>query len=387
MNLSIRSESRHHIAVFLLIVALVLSLLNLLAVTILAASNHKGIGALAAAVGGKYVTFVQSGQTPPSDATCRATGGLPCYSPQEMRNAYGLTGLINDGFTGAGQSIVIIDSFGSPTIASDLKTFDAGYGLPDPPSLKVLSPLGTVPFDPNNADMVIWAFETTLDVEWAHAIAPGANIVLLTSPISETEGVQGMPEFLFLEKYALDHHLGKIISQSWGATENTLFTPAGVQVFDNFEKFYQRARHEHVTVFASPGDSGSANVELNGTTFYPFPTVIYPASSPQVTAVGGTSLLAETNGKYRSETVWNDGPGAAGGGGVSQFFEEPDYQEDTLPKSDQVLLNGHRGIPDIAYNADPRTSILVFVSFIPRSGYYRMGGTSEGSPQWAGITQ
>jgi len=303
-----------------------------------------------------------------------------------MRRAYGLTDLVNDGFTGKGQSIVIIDSFGSPSIADDLQVFDAGYGLPDPPLFKVLSPLGTVPFDPNNSDMVNWAFETTLDVEWAHAIAPGANIVLLTSPVSETEGVQGMPQFLFLEKYALDHHLGKIISQSWGATENTLFTAAGREVFEDFNAFYRRAASEHVTVFASCGDSGSANLKQNLTTFYPFPTVIFPASSPWVTAVGGTSLFASTNGKYQSETVWNEGAADAGGGGISQVFKEPDYQQNNLPASDQALLGGRRGIPDISYNGDPATSILVYLSFLHGAvGYFRIGGTSEGSPQWAGI--
>ncbi len=384
MNLSIRYESWHRITVFLIITSLILSVLAIAAV---AASSHKSSGSLAFSLEGKHFEFVQGGQRPPSDATCRATGPrLPCYSPQEIRRAYGLTDLINDGFTGAGQSIVIIDSFGSPTIANDLRVFDAGYGLPDPPSFRVLAPLGTVPFNPSNSDMVGWAVETTLDVEWAHAIAPGANIVLLTSPVSETEGVQGMPQFLALEKFALDHRLGKIISQSWGATENTLFDRAGEQVFDNFERFYQRAAGEHVTVFASSGDSGSANVELNGTTFYPFPTVIFPASSPWVTAVGGTSLFADTAGNYQSETVWNGGPADAGGGGISQVFQEPDYQEANLPASTNEMLNDHRGIPDIAYNGDPATSILIYASFPPvRVGFHRIGGTSEGSPQWAGI--
>jgi subtilase family serine protease len=321
----------------------------------------------------------------PTDSYCRANFGFPCYSPQQMQTAYGLSSLLNAGYTGAGETIIIVVSFGSPTILQDLQTFDADYGLPDPPSFTVLAPLGTVPFDPSNNDQVGWASETTLDVEWAHAMAPGANIVLLTSPVSETEGVQGMPEFLLLEQYALDHHLGKIISQSWGATENTLFTPAGQQVFEDFERFYQDAAHQNVTVLASTGDSGSANAEINGTT-YPFSTVIFPASSPLVTAVGGTSLIADTNGKYQSETVWNNGFGA-GGGGVSQQFSEPLYQK-LLLNSAQKSLRNHRGIPDVAYNADPYTPILIYVGFFPNpidNGYYFIGGTSEGSPQWAGI--
>jgi subtilase family serine protease len=236
---------------------------------------------------------------------------------------------------------------------------------------------------------VNWAFETTLDVQWAHAIAPGAAIVVLTSPVAETEGVQGMPEFLALERYALDHHLGKIISQSWGATENTLFDTAGRKVLADFSAFYERAQREHVTVFASAGDSGSSNVELDGVTVYPFPTVGFPASSPLVTAVGGTSLYADTSGTYQSETVWDEVAlgGGAGGGGISQVFHEPEYQKETLSNRVQDHLDHMRGLPDISYNADPYTPILVYVGFLgsANAGYYFIGGTSEGSPQWAGI--
>jgi subtilase family serine protease len=301
-----------------------------------------------------------------------------------MRNAYDLTPVLNAGYDGTGETIVIIDSFGSPTALADLKQFDADYGLPDPPSFEVLSPLGTVPFDPNNNDQAGWAAETSLDVQWAHAMAPAAGIVLMTSPVSETQGVQGMPEFLKLEEYALDHHLGTIISQSWGTTENTLFTHDGRKVLADFENFYQRAASEGVTVLASAGDSGTANPDVNGK-IYPFPTVGYPASSPWVTAVGGTSLYADTNGNYQSETAWNDGPGSATGGGISQYFNEPPYQR-LLPPADQRLLNGHRAIPDIAYNADPNTSVPVYLGFTPgQAGYSLFGGTSEGSPQWAGL--
>jgi subtilase family serine protease len=328
----------------------------------------------------KGLKFALASQQAPPDGFCRINFGSPCYSPQEIQKAYDLTSTLAAGYTGSGQTIIIIDSFGSPTIAQDLQAFDAAYGLPDPPSFTVLSPLGTVPFDPTNSDQVGWGFETSLDVEWSHAMAPGANIVLLTSPVSETEGVQGMPEFLALEKYALDHKLGKIISQSWAATENTLFTPAGQQVFADFEAFYQRAMEENVTVFASSGDFGSSNPDVNGN-FYPFPTVNYPASSPRVTAVGGTSLYADTAGNYLYEIAW-----FAGGGGVSQQFAEPSYQF-SLPPSVQQILGQHRGLPDVAYNADGSTTILVYTSFLPapNQGFFGIGGTSEGSPQWAGI--
>lgn len=331
---------------------------------------------------GKRLTVAQSAQQPPTDAQCRQQFGVPCYSPQEMRRAYGADKLINQGNIGAGQSIVIIDSFGSPTIAQDLKTFDAGYGLPDPPSLKIYAPLGKKPFNPNDSTMVSWAVETTLDVEWAHAMAPGANIVLMTSPVAETQGIQGMPQFLFLEQYALDHQLGKIISQSWATTENTLFSSnGGKQVLISFNNFYRQAAADGVTVFGSTGDSGVANPKVNGQ-IYPFPTVNFPASSPYVTAVGGTSLTASTQGKYQSENGWS-----GSGGGVSQYFKEPDWQHDNLNSSDQAILNGYRGLPDVSYNADPSTAILIYLSFLGSSsaGYYFLGGTSEGSPQWAGL--
>ena len=354
-------------------------------VTVPAQAGHPGqatLDVLSRVTKVKGLTLVAA--QAPTDALCRAALGIPCYSPQEIQNAYGLTSILAAGYTGAGQTIIIIDSFGSPTITQDLQTFDADYGLPDPPSFTVLAPLGTVPFDPTNSDQVGWAFETTLDVEWAHAMAPNANIILLTSPVSQTEGMQGMAEFLFLERYALKSQLGKIISQSWGATENTLLTPAGRQVFEDFERFYEDAAQQNVTVLASAGDSGSANLEPNGTTYYPFPTVIFPASSPLVTAVGGTSLYADTNGKYQSETVWNNSSGA-GGGGVSQYFLQPLYQR-LLLNSVQKELGNHRGIPDVAYNADPNTAILVYAGFLPgAAAYYFIGGTSEGSPQWAGI--
>jgi subtilase family serine protease len=329
----------------------------------------------------QYATSAQA----PTDALCREYVGVPCYSPQEMQRAYGLTPILKAGYTGVGQTIIIVDSFGSPTIAQDLQAFDAAYGLPDPPSFTVQAPLGTVPFDPTNSTQVGWAFETTLDVEWAHAMAPSANIVLLTSPVAETEGVQGLPEFLALEKYALKQKLGKIISQSWLATENSLFDPAGQQVIADFEEFYQEAVNEHVTLLAAAGDSGTANPDVNGN-IYPFPTVGFPASSPFVTAVGGTSLYADTSGKYLFEIGWNDSNGAAGGGGVSQQFAEPVYQY-CLPASIQQTLNNYRGIPDIAYNADGNTPILVYLSFLgaENAGFYFIGGTSEGSPQWAGF--
>ena len=326
--------------------------------------------------------LVQAGAKPPTDAQCRAATREPCYSPQEIRRAYGVDQLLARGDQGRGQTIVIVDSYGSPTITKDLATFDAGYGLPAPPSFRILAPLGTVPYNPAKyPDQPSWAAETTLDVEWAHAMAPRASIVLMTSPVDETEGVQGLPQFNALENFALNHHLGQVISQSWAATENSLFTKAGKRVFRSFEATYARAARMGVTVLSSTGDTGTANTGVNGKIF-PFPTVNFPASSPLVTAVGGTSLTADTHGNYQSETAWNSDGGATGGG-ISQFFREPFYQR-FLPASAQKLLGNHRGLPDVSWNADPSTPILIYLSFL-KPGFYAIGGTSEGSPSWAGL--
>jgi subtilase family serine protease len=341
----------------------------------------------------------EQGAQPPTNALCESFG-FECLGPADIRAAYGLNPLIDAGFTGAGETIVIIDAYGSPTIAADLHQFDVDYGIPDPPSFKVLAPLGTVPFDPTQPDQVGWAYEVTLDVEWAHAVAPGASIVLLTSPVDETQGVQGLPEFLRLEQYALEHHLGKIFSQSWAATENTLFRsaagPEGPALIAAFNRFYEIAAAEGVTVLASAGDTGSQNAATYSaalgapTSFYTSPTVNFPASSPWVTSVGGTALYLDANDEYLYETVWNDDSQGfgAGGGGVSELFDEPFYQAFTLPPQTQRQLRGHRGIPDVAYNADDFNSpILIYLSFLGEvnAGYYFIGGTSEGSPQWAGI--
>ncbi|MGC1458056.1 MAG: S53 family peptidase [Steroidobacteraceae bacterium] len=345
----------------------------------------------------------QKGEQLPSNAYCVANYGFQCLGPSDIRTAYGLNPLLNAGYNGAGETIVLIESYGSPTLAADLQQFDADFAIPDPPSLIVLAPLGTATVDMTQPDQQGWAFETSLDVEWAHAIAPGAAIIVLTSPVDETEGVQGLPEFLALEEYALDHHLGHIISQSWAATENTLFPKAaglrGPLVIAGFSAFYERARLERITIFASTGDDGSENAATYDSTlgvptsFYTFPTVNFPASSPLVTAVGGTTLNLNAASQYQSETVWNDNSigAGAGGGGVSQVFPIPDYQLG-LPFRARSILGGHRGIPDVSYNADDANSaIFVYTSFLgavygPGAvGYYLIGGTSEGSPQWAGI--
>ena len=158
--------------------------------------------------------------TPLTTSQCLAQIGIHCYTPLQYRVAYDLNPLYAKGITGAGRTIVLVDSFGSPTIANDLHVFDAQFGLPDP-VLQIVQFGDIPPFDPNDSTMVGWAQETTLDVEYAHAIAPGAKIVLAETAVAETEGVTGFPEMMNAEKSLIDQGIGDVISQSFGATENT----------------------------------------------------------------------------------------------------------------------------------------------------------------------
>src|SRR5712691_4154768 len=237
-----------------------------------------------------------------------------CQTPRSMRVASGVESLMQRGFTGKGQTVVDIVSFGSPTLQQDMDVFDRQFYLP-PVTIKVFAPLGSVPFDPANKDMNGWAAETELDVQIIHAIAPGANIVVLTSPVSETEGTMGLPEFLKLEKYALANHLGTILSQSWGASEVTLKDSAGQQEIQTWDTFYKQATTQQgITFFGSSGDNGSTDfTDLKATILSKQPTTSFPTDDPWVTSVGGTSL-SRTGISSFQETAWNNQIGATGGG-------------------------------------------------------------------------
>src|SRR6266702_1115058 len=181
----------------------------------------------------KPTPAVQSTPTSSAIAVCPAELGTDCRTPYDMRVAYSVQSLLDRGFTGKGQTIVDIVSYGSPTLQQDMDVFDKQFGLP-PITIQVVSPLGTVPYDPNKKDMTGWAGETELDVQIIHAIAPDAHIVVMTSPVDETEGTIGLPEFLKLEQYAVAHHLGQIFSQSYVASETTLADSAGRQLVHRY---------------------------------------------------------------------------------------------------------------------------------------------------------
>ncbi len=298
---------------------------------------------------------------------------INCQSPRSMRIAYGVESLMQRGFTGKGQTVVDIVSFGSPTLQADMDVFDRNFNLP-PITIKVLAPFGAIPFDPANNDMNGWAAETELDVQVIHAIAPDANIVVLTSPVSETEGTIGLPEFLKLEQYAVNNHLGTIISQSWGASEVTLKDSAGQQEIQKWDAFYKQATTQQgITFFGSSGDNGSTDfADLKATILSKQPTTSFPTDDPWVTSVGGTSLSRAGNTSFQ-ETAWNNRFGASGGG-YSAFFTRPVYQGCCVKSTSM------RGVPDVSGNADPATGLAIYTG-----GWQLGGGTSASAPLWAAI--
>lgn len=296
-----------------------------------------------------------------------------CYTPHSLRVAYGIDSLFQQGFSGKGQTVVVIDSFGSPTLQQDVDVFDQQFGLP-PISIQVIAPLNEPTYDPRN-DRPGWAGETTLDVEMIHAIAPGAGIVVLTSPVAETEGTIGLPEFLQLEEYAVNHHLGNIISQSWGASEVTLKDSPGQQEIKQWDAFFHQATtQEGITFFTGSGDNGATDyADLAGKTLSPTPTTSFPSDDPWVTSVGGTSL--RQNGTSIMETAWD-----SSGGGFSSFFPTPSYQQ-KLPFTVQTLLANRRGVPDVAGDADPATAMAIYANGV----WDQIGGTSASAPFWAAL--
>jgi subtilase family serine protease len=320
---------------------------------------------------------------PLSTTDCVTEVGIRCYTPVQYRVAYNLNPLYQQGVTGAGKTIVIVDSYGSPTIASDIKTFDAEFGFPNP-DLQIEQFGKIPPFNPNNSTMVGWAYETTLDVEYAHSIAPGAKIVLAETPVAETEGVTGFPQMMQAEESLIDRGVGDVISQSFGATENTFpgFSQGNFSSLLDLRYAFKDALAHHVTVVAGSGDTGATNDEANGTTLYPYRVNSWPSSDPLVTSVGGTMLDLDNQGnRLAPDTVWNDGYGA-GGGGVSAVFSRPFFQDGVAS-----VVGSHRGTPDISMTAAVNGAAWIYGSFLGTSGpdWTLVGGTSEATPIFAGV--
>ncbi len=331
---------------------------------------------------------------PPTTAFCEQHYHIACYLPAQIQQAYNLPRLYRQGVTGRGQTIIIVDSFGSPTVQRDLARFDQATGLPAPPSLQVIQPAGKVPAYRPTSDREGWAGETDLDVEYAHTIAPGASILLVETPTSENEGTTGFPQIVTAEKYVISHHLGGVISQSFSATEQTF--PSRRSLL-SLRGAYIDAARQGVTVLAASGDSGAADVRFNQVTYYLHRVTSWPDSDPLVTGVGGIRLhLGAAGDNVRAPTVWNDtynvatnqfvvgnaGPNPlAGGGGRSVIFARPGYQNGV-----RDVVGSRRGVPDISMSAACNGAADMYQSFAGQpAGWYPTCGTSEATPEFAGI--
>lgn len=370
--------------------------------------------------------FLSASTTPPSEPNCFSVNRR-CFTPTSMQASYNLGPLYAAQNDGRGVTIAIIDSFGDSNMASDLQNFNAKMGLPDMcGEPNVACGAGTPTFQhvywngktqvksppPNSKGTGqqarnLWALETALDVEWAHAIAPQANILNVTTDPAETLGVQGFPAMMDAEQYVVDHGEATVITQSFGAAEESF---GSTQSLLNLRHAFISAAANGVTVLASSGDGGSANplkTPVKNPTTIPYPTVGWPASDPLVTGVGGTYLCTDPvtgagvdntdppvkcQNQSNREIGWIDS-----GGGFSHVFATPGYQSTLPPASTPIGAN--RGVPDVAYQASARTGVLVYDTapgdaqsglICPggnpcSAGWYVVGGTSASSPQWAGL--
>jgi subtilase family serine protease len=296
---------------------------------------------------------------------------LSVYTPAQIQHAYAVDQvLFNNGAVkgdGSGQTIAIVDAYYDPTIASDMAAFDKKFNL--------------TPLDGKNGDGTFtqldlsnktlsppgddWTVETALDVEWAHAIAPKANITLVEAASDTQDPTTGEPtDLLNAVQTAATTPGVSVVSMSWGINE--------VPGETNWDSFFTAPG---VTFVAASSDSGAGT--------------IWPSVSPNVLSVGGTTLTLSRSNTIARETGWGYGNWSAyfggSGGGFSQYESLPSYQSNITTGSNgwRYTTFGARLNPDVAYVADPNTGVAVYDS--PDGGWLAVGGTSAGAPQWSAL--
>jgi subtilase family serine protease len=336
--------------------------------------------------GGNTATY--TGNRYGADITNGSLGHLPpCgYQPSELQTAYDMTPLYAAGWDGTGQTIVITDAFGDDTIRGDAEVFSQLYGLPDltPSNFQVLRAPGAVhnPGKGKFGGSAGWRDEITLDVEWVHAIAPGANIILVIGPNNGSDLDEAI-------NYAVVHHLGNTISNSWSSVEG--FGNPAQHIRDN--RILQAAAAQGIDVNFSSGDSGDFAAAVG------FKTVGFPGSSPFATSIGGTSLALNPDNTMNFQTGWgnnltrivdtialgsppvvpplNLGFQGGAGGGTSLTFAKPSFQN-SLPGT-------MRMVPDISMLADPFTGVEIIETFDGQLSVGVIGGTSLACPMFSAV--
>ncbi len=279
------------------------------------------------------------------------------FTPAEIGHAYGVDQITFAGGTivgdGAGQTVAIVDAFHNPNMAADLAVFHNQFfpGLPMPSFSQVSQTGGSaasVPTDPTGG----WEIEEALDVEWVHALAPAASIVLVEANDNFNNNLDAAVN------YAASISNVSVVSCSWGGSEYSTET-------NTDSIFTTQTNHTGVVFTVSTGDNGAPGG--------------YPAYSPNVLAVGGTSITLNGQNNITSETVWNNSYGSTGGG-ISTYESQPAYQSGVVTQS-----NTKRTIPDVSFEADPGSGVAVYDSYTGAGGWIIVGGTSLSAPCWAGL--
>jgi subtilase family serine protease len=339
--------------------------------------------------------------TPTPDGTTLPSGPYtafaPCgYAGAQLQGAYGMASAIASGNNGAGVTVGIIDAYGSATMFQDLKTYSANHGLPDPTGLysEHVAPGTKIRGDNSHQSPSGWAGEEALDVEAVHTMAPGAHILYVGSP----NNYQDMDAAM---NWIVSRRAADIVTNSYGWSGEAL--PQGY--IKPFNDILVQAAAEGISVFFSSGDNGDETDGVAGAT----PTPDWPASSPWVTAVGGTSMgvgstdnrifeLGWETEKYTLDQTDPNNPTwkllgylYGSGGGTSRLFTQPSYQAGVVPASISQTYGGQamRTVPDVSALGDPNTGMRVgqTQTFPNGTSYdeYRIGGTSLSSPLYAGM--
>ncbi len=318
-------------------------------------------------------TLSMSGNGISNTLALSSPAGTVAYSPAQIRSAYGISSLA---YNGTGQTIAIVGAYDDPSIFQGVDAFDTQFGLttsgptlyqqygPASSFLSVLNQSGQATFlpstDPNGPGTDNWEVEEALDVEWTHAIAPGAQIILVDA------NSQSLSDLVVSVSTAASQPGVSVVSMSWGFAEGQAVFAASEAAYDSVFNV------PGVTFVASTGDYGTADPE-------------YPAFSPNVVAVGGTSLMLNGDASYNSETGWGYESDSLGtfvgsGGGISLYEPEPAFQQG-------VQSTGNRTTPDVSLVADPATGAWIAdpYNLDPSDPFEVVGGTSLSAPAWAGL--
>lgn len=322
-------------------------------------------------------------------ATCKAETQTDCYTFKQLRTVYGIDKLADQGITGKGRTVAVIDPIGAPNVAKDLETFSERMGLPKP-DLKIVNHKpesgSPAPFSWKNDTMAESAGETTMDLQAVHAMAPDAKLVLhqMGAAPEDVDDQLSPDAFGELIKVLADigeHQSADVVSLSLGYPEVGSNVAQYANVYKEASELFKDMNEEGITFVASSGDNGvfDPNASDDGKKVR---TVDWPAADPSVTAVGGTRLWLDDAGKRnKPDVVWNDDTGASGGG-RSASFTRPGFQGEGTAAT---VTDGRRGVPDVSMTASGDGSAMIYMTDDKGGGWRALGGTSLAAPMFAGV--